>query len=45
MPTDAKLGIAITYIKRQLLVATQISLIKVKGIVAKIRNLVSAQYI
>jgi hypothetical protein len=34
-PIDAKLGVWVAYIKRQLRIATQVSVIKVKVIVAK----------
>jgi hypothetical protein len=42
-PIDAKLGIWVAYKKRQLGIATQVSMIKVKVTVAKNRNSVSAQ--
>ena len=42
-PIDTKLGVWIAYIKRQLGIATQMSLIKVKVTVTKNRNSVSAQ--
>jgi hypothetical protein len=44
-PIDTKLGIWIAYIKRQLGIATQVTVIKVKVTVAKNRNSVSAQYL
>jgi hypothetical protein len=39
---DAKLGVYVAYIKRQLGIATQLSVIKVKVTVAKNRNSVFA---
>jgi len=42
-PIDTKLGVWVAYIKRQLGIATQVSVIKVKVTVTKNRNLVSAQ--
>jgi hypothetical protein len=42
-PIDTKLGVWIVYIKRQLGIATQVSVIKVKVTVAKNRNSISAQ--
>jgi hypothetical protein len=41
-PIDPKLGVWVAYIKRQLVIATQVSVIKVKVTVAKNRNSVSA---
>ncbi len=41
-PIDSKLGVWVAYIKRQLGIATQMSVIKVKVTVAKNRNSVSA---
>jgi hypothetical protein len=42
-PIDAKLGVWVAYIKRQLGIATQMSVIKVKVTDAKNRNSVFAQ--
>jgi hypothetical protein len=42
-PIDSKLGVWVAYIKMQLGIATQVSVIKVKVTVAKNRNLVSTQ--
>ena len=42
-PIDTKLGVWVAYIKRQLGIATQLSVIKVKDTVTKNRNSVSAQ--
>jgi hypothetical protein len=42
-PIDTKLGVWIGYIKRQLGIANQVSVIKVKVTVTKNRNSVSAQ--
>jgi len=42
-PIDTKLAVWLAYIKRQLGIATQVSVIKVKVTVTKNRNLVSAQ--
>jgi hypothetical protein len=42
-PIDFKLGVWVAYIKRQLGIATQLSVIKVKVTVAKNRNSVSTQ--
>jgi len=42
-PIDTKLAVSVAYIKRQFGIATQVSLIKVKVTVTKIRNSVSAQ--
>jgi len=42
-PIDTKLGVWIAYIKTQLGIATQVSVIKVKVTVTKNRNSVSAQ--
>ena len=42
-PVDAKHGVWVAYIKRQLGIANQVSVIKVKVTVAKNRNSVSAQ--
>jgi hypothetical protein len=42
-PIDSKLGVWVAYIKWQLGVATQVSVIKVKVTVAKKRNSVFAQ--
>ncbi len=42
-PIDAKLGVCVAYKKRQIGIATQVSVIKVKVTVAKNRNSVSAQ--
>jgi len=42
-PIDTKLAIFVAYIKTQLGIATQVSVIKVKVTVIKNRNLVSAQ--
>ncbi len=42
-PVDAKHGVWVAYIKRQLGIATQVSVIKVKVTVAKNRNSVSTQ--
>jgi hypothetical protein len=42
-PINTKLGVWIAYIKRQLGIATQASVIKIKGTVTKKRNSVSAQ--
>jgi len=42
-PIDTKLAVWVAYIKRQLGIATQLSVIKVKVAVTKNRNLVSAQ--
>ena len=42
-PIDAKLGMWVAYKNRQLGIATQVSVIKVKVTVAKNRNLVSTQ--
>jgi hypothetical protein len=42
-PIDGKLGILIAYIQRQLGVATQVPVVKVKVIVSKNTNSVSAQ--
>jgi hypothetical protein len=41
-PIDSKLGVWVAYIKRQLEVATQMSVIKVNVTVAKNRNSASA---
>ncbi len=41
-PIDSKLGVLVAYIKRQLEIATQMSVIKVNVTVAKNRNSVSA---
>jgi len=42
-PIDTKLAVLVAYIKRQLGIATQVSVIKVKVTVTKNRNSVSAQ--
>ena len=42
-PIDTKLAVWLAYIKRQLGIATQVSVIKVKVKVTKNRNSVSAQ--
>ena len=42
-PIDTKLAVRVAYIKRQLGIATQVSVIKVKVTVTKNRNSVSAQ--
>jgi len=42
-PIDTKLGVWVAYIKTQLGIDTQMSVIKVKVIVTKNRNSVSAQ--
>jgi len=42
-PIDTKLAVWVAYIKRQLGIATQVSVIKVKVTVTKNRNSVSAQ--
>jgi len=42
-PIDTKLAAWVAYIKRQLDIATQVSVIKVKVTVSKNRNSVSAQ--
>jgi len=42
-PIDTKLAVWVTYIKTQLGIATQVSVIKVKVTVTKNRNSVSAQ--
>ena len=42
-PIDTKLAVWVTYIKTQLGIASQVSLIKVKVTVSKNRNSVSAQ--
>ena len=42
-PIDTKLAVWVAYIKRQLEIATQVSVIKVKVTVTKNRNSVSAQ--
>ena len=42
-PIDTKIAVWVAYIKRQLGIATQLSVIKVKVTVTKNRNLVSAQ--
>jgi len=42
-PIDTKLAVWVAYIKRQLGIATQVSVIKVEVTVTKNRNLVSAQ--
>ena len=42
-PIDTKLAVWVAYIKRQLGIDTQVSLIKVKVTVTKNRNLVFAQ--
>jgi len=42
-PIDTKLGVWVAYIKAQLWIATQVSVIKVKVDVTKNRNSVSAQ--
>jgi len=42
-PIDTKLAVWVAYIKMQLGIATQVSVIKVKVTVTKNRNLVSAQ--
>jgi hypothetical protein len=42
-PIDAKLGVWVVYKKRQLGIANQVSVVKVKVTVAKNRNSVSAQ--
>jgi len=42
-PIDTKLAVWIAFIKRQLGIATQVSVIKVKVTVTKIRNSVSVQ--
>jgi len=42
-PIDTKLAVLVAYIKRQLGIATQVSVIKVKVTVTKSRNSVSAQ--
>ena len=42
-PIDTKLAVWVAYIKRQLGIATQVSVIKVKVIATKNRNSVSAQ--
>jgi len=42
-PIDTKLGVWVAYIKTQLGIATQVSVIKVKVTVTKNRNSVSAQ--
>jgi len=42
-PIDTKLAVFVAYIKAQLWIATQMSVIKVKVTVTKNRNLVSAQ--
>ena len=42
-PIDTKLAVCLAYIKRQLGIATQVSVIKVKVTVTKNRNSVSAQ--
>ena len=42
-PIDTKLAVWVAYIKRQLGIATQVSVIKVKVTVTKKRNSVSAQ--
>jgi len=42
---NIKLGVWVAYVKRQLGIATQVSVIKVKVTVAKNKNLVSAQYL
>ena len=41
-PIDTKFAVWVSYIKRQLEIATQVSVIKVKVNVTKNRNLVSA---
>ena len=43
-PIDTKLAVWVGYIKRQVGIATQVSVIKVKVTVTKNRNSVSAQY-
>jgi hypothetical protein len=42
-PIDAKLGVCAAYIKGQLRIATQVSLVNVKVNIANNRNLVLAQ--
>jgi len=42
-PIDTKLAVWVAYIKRQLVIATHVSVIKVKVTVTKNRNSVSAQ--
>jgi len=42
-PIDTKLAVKVAHIKRQLGIATQVSVIKVKDTVTKNRNSVSAQ--
>ena len=42
-PIDSKLGVWVAYMKAQLSIATQVSVIKVKVTVTKKRNSVSAQ--
>jgi len=42
-PIDTKLAVWVAYIKMQLGIATQVSVIKVKATVTKNRNSVSAQ--
>jgi hypothetical protein len=42
-PIDSELAVWVAYIKRQLGIATQVSVIKVKVTVAKNRNSVSTQ--
>jgi len=42
-PIDTKLGVWVAYIKAQLLIANQVSVMKVKVTVTKNRNSVSAQ--
>jgi tetrahydromethanopterin S-methyltransferase subunit C len=42
-PFDTKLGVLMAYIKRQLMIATQVSVIKVKVTVTKNTNSVSDQ--
>jgi len=42
-PIDTKLAVWVAYIKRQLGIATQVTVIKVKVTVTKNRNSVSAQ--
>ena len=43
LPIDTKLAVWVAYIKKQLGIATQVSVIKVKVTVTKNRNSVSAQ--
>jgi len=42
-PIDTKLAVWVAYIKRQLVIATRVSVIKVKVTVTKNKNSVSAQ--